>query len=117
MIFENLLIDSKINVLVKNDQQLRPGGHGGRKEAMNKLPRKQLVLKAVLLLRTVNRYSSKETQLKMMDKYYSTEQLEDYVEHFKIRNQFMKSLTMLWTIAGVNITHTTARAIRGMLQE
>lgn len=49
---------------------------------MNKLPRKQLVLKAVLLLRTVNRYSSKETQLKMMDKYYSTEQLEDYVEHF-----------------------------------
>lgn len=67
---------------IKNDQQLRPGGHGGRKEAMNKLPRKQLVLKAVLLLRTVNRYSSKETQLKMMDKYYSTEQLEDYVEHF-----------------------------------
>ena len=44
--------------------------------------RKQLVLKAVLLLRTVNKYSSKDEQLAMMDKYYSTEQLEDYVEHF-----------------------------------
>lgn len=49
---------------------------------MKKIPREQLVLKAVLLLRTVNRYSSKEAQLAMMDKYYSTEQLEDYVEHF-----------------------------------
>ena len=49
---------------------------------MNKLPRKQLVLKAVLLLRTINRYKTKEEQLAMMDKYYSTEQLEDYVKHF-----------------------------------
>ena len=44
--------------------------------------RKQLVLKAVLLLRTVNKYSSKDEQLAMMDKYNSTEQLEDYIEHF-----------------------------------
>ena len=46
------------------------------------MQREQLILKAVLLLRTVNRYSSKEEQLVMMDKYYSTEQLEDYIEHF-----------------------------------
>ena len=46
------------------------------------MQREQLILKAVLLLRTVNRYSSKEVQLVMMDKYYSTEQLEDYIEHF-----------------------------------
>lgn len=52
---------------------------GESEEAMN---RKQLVLKAVLLLRTVNKYSSKDEQLAMMDKYYSTEQLEDYIEHF-----------------------------------
>ena len=43
------------------------------------MQREQLILKAVLLLRTVNRYSSKEEQLVMMDKYYSTEQLEDYI--------------------------------------
>lgn len=49
---------------------------------MTKMPRKQLVLKAVLLLRKVNRHSSKEEQLAMMNKYYSTEQLEDYIEHF-----------------------------------
>lgn len=49
---------------------------------MKKMPREQLILKAVLLLRTINRYLPKEEQLAMMDKYYSTEQLEDYVEHF-----------------------------------
>lgn len=49
---------------------------------MKKMPREQLVLKAVLLLRTINRYSSKEDQIIFMDKHYSTEQLEDYVEHF-----------------------------------
>lgn len=49
---------------------------------MKKMPREQLVLKAVLLLRTINKYSSKEKQLVFMDKHYSTEQLEDYVEHF-----------------------------------
>lgn len=49
---------------------------------MNKMPREQLILKAVLLLRTVNRYESKEEQLAMMDKFYSTEQLEEYVEYF-----------------------------------
>lgn len=49
---------------------------------MKKLPHKQLILKAVLLLRTINRNESKEEQLKMMEKYCSNEQLEDYIEHF-----------------------------------
>lgn len=49
---------------------------------MKKLSREQLVLKSVLLLRKVNRYDSKEKQLAMMDKYYSNEQLEDYIQHF-----------------------------------
>lgn len=46
------------------------------------MTREQLVLKSVLLLRTVNKYSSKEDQIMMMEKYYSTEQLEDYIKHF-----------------------------------
>lgn len=49
---------------------------------MKKLPREQLILKAVLLLRTVNKNESKEEQLKMMAQYYSIEQLENYIEHF-----------------------------------
>lgn len=55
---------------------------------MTKMPRKQLVLKAVLLLRKVNRHSSKEEQLAMMDKYYSTEQLEDYIGFLILPNLF-----------------------------
>lgn len=43
---------------------------------------KNLVLHAVLLLRTVNRYQSKEEQMEEYDKYLTDEQLEDYIEHF-----------------------------------
>lgn len=49
---------------------------------LNKVSRKELLLHAVLLLRTVNRYQSKEEQLAEYDEYLSNEQLIDYITHF-----------------------------------
>lgn len=44
--------------------------------------RKNLVLHAVLLLRTVNKSQSKEENLREFNEYYTDEQLTDYIEHF-----------------------------------
>lgn len=49
---------------------------------MKKIPHEQLALKAVLLLRTVNKRETKEEQLEMMTTYCTTEELIDYIEHF-----------------------------------
>lgn len=47
------------------------------------MQRKLKILKAVLLLRRVNRYQSKEEQIAEADKYYSDEMLDDWIEALK----------------------------------
>ena len=53
-----------------------------RKETLLQAPTQVLVTHAVLLLRTVNRYESKEKQLSDFARYYSKEILADYIVHF-----------------------------------
>ena len=55
-----------------------------RKETLLQAPTQVLVTHAVLLLRTVNRYESKEKQLSDFARYYSKEILADYIVHFLI---------------------------------
>lgn len=45
-------------------------------------PKKVLVTHAVLLLRTVNKYETKERQLYTYDRYCTKEMLADYIVHF-----------------------------------
>lgn len=45
-------------------------------------PKKVLVTHAVLLLRTVNKYETKEQQLYTYDRYCTKEMLADYIVHF-----------------------------------
>lgn len=47
------------------------------------MERKLKILKAVLLLRRVNRYQSKEEQIAEADKYYSDETLDEWIEDLK----------------------------------
>lgn len=47
------------------------------------MERKLKILKAVLLLRRVNRYQSKEEQIAEADKYYSDEMLDEWIEALK----------------------------------
>ena len=47
------------------------------------MERKLKILKAVLLLRRINRYQSKEEQIAEADKYYSDEQLDEWIEALK----------------------------------
>ena len=47
------------------------------------MERKLKILKAVLLLRRVNRYQSKEEQIAEADKYYSDETLDEWIEYLK----------------------------------
>ena len=53
-----------------------------RKAALLQVPTQVLVTHAVLLLRTVNRYESKEKQLSDFTRHYSKEMLVDYIVHF-----------------------------------
>lgn len=47
------------------------------------MERKLKILKAVLLLRQVNRYQSKEEQIAEAEKHYSNEQLDEWIEFLK----------------------------------
>lgn len=47
------------------------------------MERKLKVLKGVLLLRRINRYQSKEEQIAEIDRYYSDEMLDDWIEALK----------------------------------
>lgn len=47
------------------------------------MERKLKILKAVLLLRRVNRYQSKEKQMAEAEKFYSDEQLDEWIEAMK----------------------------------
>lgn len=47
------------------------------------MTKKLLALKAVLLLRTFNRYSSKEEQIEDALKYYSEKQIEEWIISLK----------------------------------
>lgn len=53
-----------------------------RYETLLQAPREVLVTHAVLLLRTVNRYESKEKQLRDYTAYLTKEALADYIVHF-----------------------------------
>jgi hypothetical protein len=52
------------------------------KQDLTQVSRKELILHAVLLLRTVNRYDSKDAQMEDFEKYISNDQLIDYIYHF-----------------------------------
>lgn len=47
------------------------------------MKRKLKILKAVLLLRQVNRYKSKEEQIAEIDKYYTDEEIDEWIESMK----------------------------------
>lgn len=47
------------------------------------MERRLKILKAVLLLRRINRYQSKEEQIAEVDRYYSDEMLDDRIEALK----------------------------------
>lgn len=47
------------------------------------MERRLKILKAVLLLRRINRYQSKEEQIAEVDRYYSDEMLDDWIEALK----------------------------------
>ena len=47
------------------------------------MDRQQKILKAVLLLRKFNRYESKEKQMADADKFYSDQQLDEWIEMLK----------------------------------
>lgn len=47
------------------------------------MERKLKILKAVLLLRKTNRYQSKEEQIAEAEKYYSDQQLDEWIEALK----------------------------------
>ena len=47
------------------------------------MDRKLKILKAVLLLRKFNRYQSKEEQIAEAEKYYSDQQLDEWIETLK----------------------------------
>lgn len=47
------------------------------------MDRKLKILKAVLLLRKFNQYESKEKQITKAEKYYSDEQLDEWIEILK----------------------------------
>jgi len=47
------------------------------------MERKLKILKAVLLLRRVNRYQSKEEQIADAEKYYTDQQLDEWIEMLK----------------------------------
>lgn len=47
------------------------------------MKRKLKILKAVLLLRRINRYQSKEKQIAEANKYYNDEQLDEWIKALK----------------------------------
>lgn len=47
------------------------------------MERKLKILKAVLLLRKINRYQSKEEQIADAEKYYTDQQLDEWIEMLK----------------------------------
>lgn len=47
------------------------------------MERKLKILKAVLLLRQVNRYNSKEKQIADAEKYYTDQQIDEWIELLK----------------------------------
>lgn len=47
------------------------------------MERKLKILKAVLLLRRINRYQSKEEQIADAEKYYTDQQLDEWIEVLK----------------------------------
>lgn len=47
------------------------------------MERRSKILKAVLLLRRINRDQSKEKQIAEVDRYYSDEMLDDWIEALK----------------------------------
>ena len=47
------------------------------------MDRKLKILKAVLLLRRINRYQSKEEQIAEVERYYSDEVLDEWIESMK----------------------------------
>lgn len=47
------------------------------------MERKLKILKAVLLLRRINKRQSKEAQIAEVDKYYSDEEIDNWIEALK----------------------------------
>lgn len=52
-------------------------------EVIFSMERKLKLLKAVLLLRRFNRYQSKEEQIAEADKYYSDQEIDEWIEELK----------------------------------